>query len=208
MLSSRPLTRVFLGSGLLLALPAVLAALLAGCDRQSGQSTQPQASDSPAPGSPGNLPAEPAPGVDRSHKGTPLPALTFKDTAGHTLHLAAATGQPLLVNLWATWCAPCVAELPTLDKLAASRAGKLRVITLSQDMSGGNAVAAFLTGKGLTHLTPWLDPQASAAAGYGVSTLPTTIYYDAQGHELWRWAGGMDWTSAKAATLLGEAGAP
>ena len=202
MLSSRPLTRVFLGSGLSLALPVVLAALLAGCDRQSGQSAQPQASDSATPAAP----AEPGPAIDRSHKGTPLPALTFKDTAGHTLRLATATGQPLVVNLWATWCAPCVAELPTLDKLAAARAGKLRVITLSQDMSGGDAVAAFLAGKDLTHLAPWLDPQASAAAAYGASTLPTTIYYDAKGHELWRWSGGMDWSSAKAAALLGEAG--
>ena len=173
--------------------------LLGGCDRQSGQSAQPQGTNSPAP-------AELSPGLDRSHKGAPLPDLTFRDAKGHSLHLSAQTGQPLLVNLWATWCAPCVVELPQLDQLAAKRAGTLRVITLSQDMGEGADIAAFLAGKHLSHLAPWLDPQSTAAAGYGASTLPTTIYYDAKGHELWRWTGANDWTSAGAAKLLGEAG--
>lgn len=154
-----------------------------------------------------NAPSTPVAGVDRSHKGAPLPNLTFTDPAGHTLRLTSQTGQPLLVNLWATWCAPCVAELPTLDTLAAAHTGKLRVIALSQDMGSGGSVSAFLAGKHITHLTPWLDPQSNAAASYGAATLPTTIYYDAQGRELWRWTGGNDWTGAGAAKLLDEAGA-
>ena len=172
--------------------------LLAGCDRQSGQSAQPQGPNSPA--------AEPTSGLDRSHKGSPLPDLTFRDAKGHSLHLSAQSGQPLLVNLWATWCAPCIAELPQLDQLAASRGGTLKVVTLSQDMGEGADVAAFLAGKRITHLPPWLDPQSAAAASYGASTLPTTIYYDAKGRELWRWTGGNDWSSAGAVKLLGEAG--
>ena len=179
--------------------------MLGGCDRQSGQSAQPQASTASS-NSPASQSAEPLPGIDRSHKGTPLPDLTFRDAGGHSLHLAAQTGQPLLINLWATWCAPCVAELPTLDHLAAARGGTLKVITLSQDMGGGADVAAFLAAKHLTHLPPWLDPQSAAAASYGLATLPASIYYDAQGHELWRWTGGNDWTSPAAGRLLGEAG--
>ena len=78
------------------------------------------------------------------------------------------------------------------------------MIALSQDMGEGADVAAFLAGKRLSHLAPWLDPQSAAAASYGASTLPTTIYYDAKGRELWRWTGGNDWNSAGAAKLLGE----
>jgi len=191
LLFSGPLTRVILGL-------AVVMPLLAGCDRQSGQSAQPQGTNSPAP-------AELSPGLDRSHKGSPLPDLTFRDAKGHTLRLSAQSGQPLLVNLWATWCAPCIAELPQLDQLAAP-GGAVKVITLSQDMGEGADVAAFLAGKHLSHLAPWLDPQSAAAARYGATTLPTTIYYDAKGRELWRWTGGNDWNSAGTAKLLGEAG--
>ena len=173
--------------------------LLAGCDRQSGPSAQPGAGDS-APAS-GSADAQPTSGIDRSHKGEALPELTFKDPDGHALRLSAQTGRPVLVNLWATWCGPCVAELPTLDALAARKG--VTVIALSQDM-GGAPVAAFLKGKALTHLTPWLDPDATASARYGAGSLPTTIYYDATGHELWRWNGGNDWTGPAAARLLAE----
>ena len=108
------------------------------------------------------------------------------------------------MNLWATWCAPCVAELPTLDAVAAGKTGP-RVIAVSQDMGDGGMVAAFLKAKGVSHLTPWLDPDATASARYGGASLPTTIYYDASGHELWRWSGGNDWTGPAATRLLGEA---
>ncbi len=131
-----------------------------------------------------------------------MPDLTFKDPEGHALRLSAQTGHPMLVNLWATWCAPCVAELPTLDALAARKG--VTVVALSQDMAGAS-VAAFLKGKGLIHLTPWLDPEATASARYGAGSLPTTIYYDASGRELWRWNGGNDWTGPAAARLLAEA---
>ena len=144
--------------------------------------------------------------MDRSHKGAPLPDLSFKDPEGHTLRLAAQTGHPLLVNLWATWCAPCVAELPTLDALAARR--DVRVIALSQDMGTGATVAAFLRAKRLTHLPLWLDPDATATNRLGATSLPVTIYYDASGRELWRWNGGNDWTSPVAARLLAETQSP
>ena len=111
--------------------------LASGCDRQSGTTAQPQAADSAA--TPTGAAAEPSVGIDRSHKGAALPDLTFQDAEGRTLHLPAQIGHPLLVNLWATWCAPCVAELPTLDALAA-RKGGVQVIALSQDMGAGGVL--------------------------------------------------------------------
>ena len=71
----------------------------------------------------------------RSFAGTPLPAMQFSDAEGGTLDLVAQDG-PVLINLWATWCAPCVVERPQLDALAGELEGEVRVITISQDVRG------------------------------------------------------------------------
>ena len=131
-----------------------------------------------------------------------MPEMTFSDPAGKSLRLTSLKGRPLLVNLWATWCAPCIAELPKLDKLA----GTIRVVTVSQDMSRTEAVPAFLAKRGVTKLEPWLDPQNDLSFHYGTGTLPTSVLYDAQGREVWRVVGELDWTGPEAAKLLAEAG--
>ncbi|MFT4025509.1 MAG: TlpA disulfide reductase family protein [Novosphingobium sp.] len=188
-LSSRPLTLSILG----------LTLLAGGCDRQSTDKAQPQASASAtAPAS-----QTPAGAIDRSHKGSPLPAVTVTDPSGRSLPLGELKG-PVLINLWATWCAPCVTELPQLDKLAAERAGTLRVVTVSEDMGEPARVAEFLKGKGAAHLEPWIDAKGDLPARYGGGTLPTTIYFDAAGKEVWRYVGGHDWTGADTAKMLAE----
>ena len=197
MLISRSLTSLILGFGLS---GGILA--LAACDRQAGGPAQ-GATSAAAPAATAGGASEPAKGADRSHKGSELPALGFADPAGGKLALASLKGQPVLINLWATWCAPCVKELPTLDALAAG--GKVRVVTVSQDSGEPARVAAFLKDKGLTHLQPWLDPDNSLAFHYGGGTLPMTVLYDSGGREVWRFTGDQDWTSAPAAALLAEA---
>lgn len=177
-----------------------LALVIAGCNRESGEAAQPQVASSTPAGAPAT------PGVlDRRNKGSELPDFTLTDQSGRTLRLAELKGKPVLINLWATWCAPCVVELPMLDKIAAEQGDALRVLTVSQDMQQTEKVAPFLAGRGATRLEPWLDPQNDLAFHYGTGTLPTTILYDAQGRELWRYVGGNDWTSAEARKLIGEA---
>ncbi len=186
-----------------LAIPAfglIGALMLGGCDRQSSQPAQPAASASAAVGN-----AEFVGLIDRSHKGSAIPGLTFHDPAGKELQLAKLTGKPLLLNLWATWCAPCIAELPKLDTLAAVKGDALQVVTVSEDLTGGDKVSSFLSSRGYAHLSPWLDPDNAASTSYQVSTLPTTIYYDAAGHEVWRYSGGHDWTNAETGKMLAEA---
>jgi thiol-disulfide isomerase/thioredoxin len=171
--------------------------LLAGaCDRQTEQKAQPQASAAPTEEFKGT--------IDRSQKGTPLPALTVTDAAGRKLDLQSLKGKPVLMNLWATWCAPCVAELPLLDKLAEKRGDALKVLTIDQDMSKTEAVADFLKQRGVTRLEPWLDPKNDLAFKLGAQTLPVTVYYDAQGKEVWRFIGGHDWSSAETDKMLAE----
>ena len=103
--------------------------------------------------------------------------MTLSDPAGETLDLGAIDG-PVLVNLWATWCAPCVAEMPKLDRVAA-RYGleRLAVLTISQDMQGAKVVAPFFAKQNLPHLKAYADPENRFGFAYATGVLPTTVLY-------------------------------
>ncbi|MFN3388255.1 MAG: TlpA family protein disulfide reductase, partial [Allosphingosinicella sp.] len=143
--------------------------------------------------------------LDRSQAGRPAPDAAFEDPDGEPARLADFRGKPVLLNLWATWCAPCIAEMPTLDALAAREGDRLEVLTVSQDLEGRETVEAFFKERGYRNLETWLDPRMELMTALRVSTLPTTILYDAQGREVWRKAGIEDWTSPDAAALIAEA---
>jgi thiol-disulfide isomerase/thioredoxin len=177
-------------------------AALAGCDRQSGGSAQPRETTA-APAAPAELTGK----IDRSHAGQMIPDLSFPDPTGKKLDLASLKGTPVLLNLWATWCAPCKAEMPTLDKLAGDDAGKLRVVTVSQDFKGAELVAPFFSAQHFAHLEPWLDTDnvLGMTLGGGNAVLPTTVLYDKDGKEVWRVVGGFDWSSAEARNRIAEA---
>jgi thiol-disulfide isomerase/thioredoxin len=146
----------------------------------------------------------PKAGVDRSKAGTAAPDASFKDAAGKTVTVADFKGKPVLLNLWATWCAPCVKELPTLDSLSR-RPGAPRVIIVSEEMAERPSVEAFLDKHGISDLESWRDPKMALSGALGVQVMPTTIYYDSSGRELWRYIGDLDWTSEEATRLLAEA---
>lgn len=181
--------------------------LVAGCDRQSPAPVQANA----ATASPDEVQADEATtdgapaaasGVvkpDFSHAGEAPPATTFADPSGKPVTLAAFKGKPVLVNLWATWCAPCIAELPTLAALAQREAGKLTVLTINQDTDASRA-APFLAGRKVA-IPAYTDAQVGLSVAYAAN-LPTTVMYGADGKERWRLTGGMDWSGADAAGLL------
>jgi thiol-disulfide isomerase/thioredoxin len=176
----------------------LLALGLVGCDRQKPE--EPQANEAAGP-------AMAEKGVDRSQKGKPAPATVFRDPDGGDISLADFKGVPTLVNLWATWCAPCVKELPTLDRLAESHAvdGQLGVIAVSQDMAPQGSVTAFLGKLGIRHVGAYHDDSMGLSGALGVQVMPTTILYGSDGREIWRYVGDLDWTSAEAEKLLSEA---
>jgi len=128
--------------------------------------------------------------------------MQFTDPAGKVLDLAAQDG-PVLINLWATWCAPCVVEMPQLDALAGAMEGELRVITISQDVRGADVVTPFFAQKGFARLEPWLDPDAQMSAQFSPEgLLPLTILFDAQGREVLRVTGAYEWDSAEAIAMI------
>jgi thiol-disulfide isomerase/thioredoxin len=146
-------------------------------------------------------------GVDRSHNGTAAPKIGFNDPDGNATSLAAFVGKPTLVNLWASWCAPCVKELPTLDKLARAEAGRINVVAISQDDAPHASVQAFLQTHKIATLDSYQDPKMRLAGSLGAEVMPTSVLYDANGREIWRYVGDQDWTSAEAAKLVAESGA-
>lgn len=142
--------------------------------------------------------------VSRKFAGTAIPDMQFADPEGRSLDLAAQDG-PVLLNLWATWCAPCVKEMPALDALAGALDGEVRVVTVSQDLRGAEVVTPFFAKGGYARLEPWLDPETSLSAQFTPEgMLPLTILFDASGKEVLRVAGGYDWASPEAAALIRE----
>ena len=175
-----------------------LAGLVTGaCDRQKAEAPQAAPVEDVVSGK----------GVDRSHKGETAPMAVFKNPDGGDFSLASFKGDPVLVNLWASWCAPCVKELPTLQKLEQAQAvdGKLGVIAVSQDMAPKGSVDAFLTSKKIGRFAAYHDPEMKISSAIGVQVMPTTVLYDSGGREVWRYTGDLDWTGAEAKKLLSEA---
>jgi thiol-disulfide isomerase/thioredoxin len=185
----------------LLPLTLALAFAVGGCDRESADSAQPQENSA------GDKAGELTGKLDRSHAGGALPAVTVRDPDGTALELASLAGTPVLLNLWATWCAPCVTEMPMLDALAAEQQGKLRVLTVSQDLKGAEEVAPFFAEKKFARLEPWLDPETALSTAFADNggVLPTTVLYGADGKEIWRVVGGYDWSGPEARALIDEA---
>ena len=192
-----------------LAVPLFAATFaLAACDRQSANPTQGEASTA-ASGEVAAAGGGAEPGgfngrLDIASRGTPLPDFTITDTAGKTLNLASLKGKPVLINLWATWCGPCVLEMPMLDKMAGDGDKSLRVITVSQDMQGAAKVAPFFAEKKFAHLEPWIDPKNDLGFKYNTGELPTSVLYDAAGKEVWRMIGAHDWSNPRTDALLAD----
>src|SRR3546814_2409398 len=89
--------------------------------------------------------------------------------------LADFRGKPLLVNLWATWCGPCVIEMPVLDKLAVEQGGKMQVLTISQDSQGKEVVSPFFKQRKFAALQPYIDAENQFGFHYASGMLPTTV---------------------------------
>lgn len=179
------------------------ALAIAACDRQAAA---PEQADSAAP-SETAAPAGATPKggtFDRSHKGEAAPAVAFTGPDGKPVSFADFRGKPLLVNLWATWCAPCVAEMPTLDDAAGQLGDKVRVIAVAQDLDGRAKVDPFFKAKGFKHLEPYTDPKIELSTAYAAN-LPVTVLYDSEGREVWRRAGAYEWNSKEAISAVSEA---
>jgi thiol-disulfide isomerase/thioredoxin len=131
------------------------------------------------------------------------PDVGFVDAGGKRHSLAEFRGHGMVLNLWATWCPPCVEEMPSLAALSKALApDDIAVLPLSSDLGGARAVEAFFSQHAITDLPVLLDPSGDAARAFGVRGLPTSVVIDKQGQECARLEGAADWSSPAAVAMV------
>jgi thiol-disulfide isomerase/thioredoxin len=139
----------------------------------------------------------------RAAEPKPMPAITFADGEGREIALADMKGKVLLVNLWATWCAPCKVEMPSLNRLSAKLGGPdFAVVPISFDWSGPDKPRAFLAEAKLDALPLHMDIKKDLMQKFGAPGLPLSVLIDREGREVARLAGTAEWDSAEAEALI------
>ncbi|MFO1157554.1 MAG: TlpA disulfide reductase family protein [Reyranellaceae bacterium] len=133
----------------------------------------------------------------------PLPNLEFFGAGDQPMHLADLNGKARLINLWATWCGPCVKEMPSLDRLQSLLPkDKFVVLPISLDGPTKGKVAPFYKDQNLGHLGIYYDKGKTAMSTLGVTLLPTSILVDPSGRELGRLEGDADWDTPDGLALI------
>ena len=153
---------------------------------------------------PATLAAPGEAGVIRLHaEPRPVAATAFEDGQGRKRALSEFQGKVVLLNVWATWCAPCREEMPALDRLQQKLGGPgFEVLTLSIDSGGAEAVKRFYDEIGIRSLAIYVDPSMRATAALGAVGVPTTLFLDAQGREIGRRAGPAQWDGPEAVRTI------
>jgi thiol-disulfide isomerase/thioredoxin len=132
-----------------------------------------------------------------------VPALAFTDQDGHPLGLEPFKGKVVVLDYWATWCAPCKVEFPELDRLQGRLADKgLVVVAVSLDRGGRPAVDHFYDELHVAHLAKYLDPSSASATALGLRGMPTTLVIDRQGREVARIEGTAAWNGPEIGKIL------
>jgi len=133
-------------------------------------------------------------------------ASPISDETGAEFSIADFAGQPVLINFWATWCAPCIAELPALSRAAAALAGDdVTVLLVSIDRGGAAKAMPFLDTHGVTGVEVvrlGFDPKARLSREMQVRGLPTTILLPAAQDAAWRFVGPFEWDDEAMLTLV------
>lgn len=133
----------------------------------------------------------------------PLPATVFKDGNDADKTLADFAGKVMVVNFWATWCAPCVKEMPTLDALQAKLGGPgFEVLTISQDREGAKVAKPFVEKNQWKNLALYVEAPGKFAHDAKLRGLPTSLIVDKNGQEVGRIEGDLDWNSPEVEKIL------
>jgi thiol-disulfide isomerase/thioredoxin len=136
----------------------------------------------------------------------PLTDVNFVDGSGAAKTLKDFRGKTVLLNLWATWCAPCRQEMPSLDRLQAELGSdKFEVVALAVDRTGADAAQKFLNDTGVKALKLYADPTTRSGSALKAIGMPTTILIDVEGREIGRLPGPAEWDTADAKNLIKEA---
>ena len=142
--------------------------------------------------------------ADAAFKESLAPKFILKDLDGKKVSLKDYKGKYLLINFWATWCAPCKIEMPSIEGLYQRfKFGKFDVLAISNDMFGEKVVRPYINAHGFT-FTVLLDPILKVSKQFGVVSLPTTFLIDPNGKIIGVLGGAEDWSSPKSITFFEE----
>jgi thiol-disulfide isomerase/thioredoxin len=131
------------------------------------------------------------------------PELSFVDAEGKDRGLSEFRGKLVLLNLWATWCAPCVREMPSLERLQAKLGGdRFTVLALSQDRGGLFQVRQFYEAQKLKGLDIFVDKTMASARAIKAPGLPTTLLIDPEGREIGRLVGATEWDAPESIDFI------
>jgi thiol-disulfide isomerase/thioredoxin len=130
------------------------------------------------------------------------PAISLADTNGRPVELSELRGKLVLVNLWATWCEPCLREMPSLERLQSRLGERIAVLAVSEDRGGNKTVEPFIAKLGLKSVKIYIDPKSEVGHAFGVRGLPTSFLIDREGKVLGRVEGAAEWDSPKILGVL------
>lgn len=132
-----------------------------------------------------------------------IAAPTFQDKMGQPVNLDSFKGKVVVLNFWATWCPPCIAEMPALDKLQSDLGGDdFAVIAVSTDRQGIKKSAPFYRRAGIKSLALYNDKRGDLLEAFRGKSLPVTVLLDREGRILGRMEGAADWDSTAAKALI------
>ncbi len=136
-------------------------------------------------------------------QGKPAPDAVVVDAGGKSVHIADIKAPVVIINLWATWCAPCRQEMPTLAKLQMAYPGRVVIVPVAEDRTEDRDKARDFIGQ-YAPLPFYQDPKLGMtfALSPPAEGLPTTVIYDKTGHERARFSGGADWSSPEARAVV------
>jgi thiol-disulfide isomerase/thioredoxin len=133
----------------------------------------------------------------------PAPLTNFTDANGNAIALDQYAGQYVLLNFWATWCAPCREEMPTLSALQSDLGGdRFAVVTIATGRNDRAGMERFFAEIGVDNLPLNTDPRQQLARDMGVLGLPVTLILNPEGQEIARLQGGADWASDSARAII------
>jgi thiol-disulfide isomerase/thioredoxin len=163
--------------------------------------------------------ASPSPPIFRGHSGQftllrpidPAPNVAIHMLDGTEISLSQFLGKVVVLNFWATWCLPCIREMPSLDRLVTSAPSRIAVVAVSIDQEGITAVTPFIAAHDLSHLAVYLDPDQRlgslntdrvAAGALPLWGLPISYIIDRKGRVVGYLTGAADWDSQEAREFL------
>ena len=130
-----------------------------------------------------------------------LPEVPLISMTDEEASLSAYRGQWVVVNFWATWCAPCRAEMPALDRLQAAMPD-LAVVPVATGRNAPEAITRFWDEAGITHLITLRDPKSLLSRQIGIAGLPVTVIVNPEGQEVGRLIGDAAWDAPEAQAVL------